>query len=240
MTPLPPSEQLLEAASLEKDRLGQQAAHLTTLYEATRRRLAEIERSLAVVEERHELLNRLSNAPGPTAAAPPISGASSAEGHDDLPEAGDGGREVLRGPSIRKTAVRVLVADSLDKPDAIHYREWFTKLVDAGYDIAGKDPLAVFLSQITRSPAVMKSKLPGVYGLDWGAADRVREDLAGLHRALLEISTITTTRPADLAHIRSRRAELTAQISQRERALEEILEVLPLNAAPPPPTTESA
>ena len=74
---------------------------------------------------------------------------------------------VLRGPAIRTTAVALLVASGRD---ALHYREWFDLLTQAGHEVAGKDPLAVFLTQITRSPAVRKGARPGEYVLDRGRA----------------------------------------------------------------------
>ena len=64
-------------------------------------------------------------------------------------------RAGLRGPAIREAAVRALVADGRE---ALHYREWF-ELLD--HEVAGKDPLAVFLTQLSRSPAVRKGARPG-------------------------------------------------------------------------------
>ena len=65
-------------------------------------------------------------------------------------------RAGLRGPAIREAAVRALVADGRD---ALHYREWFELLDER--TVAGKDPLAVFLTQLSRSPAVRKGAQPG-------------------------------------------------------------------------------
>ena len=60
------------------------------------------------------------------------------------------------GPDIREVAVRLLVDNGRE---AMHYREWYELLERAGHEIAGKDPLAVFLTQISRSPAV-QTRLP--------------------------------------------------------------------------------
>ena len=56
----------------------------------------------------------------------------------------------------------------------MHYREWYELLERAGHEIAGKDPLAVFLTQISRSPAVRRGARAGIYELDRGAFHRLR------------------------------------------------------------------
>ena len=50
--------------------------------------------------------------------------------------------------------------------------------------VAGKDPLAVFLTQLSRSPAVRKGAQPGVYELDRQAPARLRATLDDLHEQL--------------------------------------------------------
>jgi hypothetical protein len=121
----------------------------------------------------------------------------------------------LRGPAIREAAVRALVADGRE---ALHYREWFALL---GRDVAGKDPLAVFLTQLSRSPAVRKGARPGVYELDREAPQRLRAILDDLHEQLRNHTTGT-----NLTAIRARRAQLTAEIGRTEKALEEVARVL--------------
>ena len=126
---------------------------------------------------------------------------------------------LLRGPAIRRAAVEVLLAQA-DRPEALHYRDWFDLVRAAGFDVAGKDPLAVFLTQLSRSPVIRRGTQAGVYELDVTAParlgialDRLHEDLRGL-----------TARPeatADLAAIRARREQLTLEINQTEKALEE-------------------
>ena len=36
----------------------------------------------------------------------------------------------------------------------VHYRDWYDLLVDAGARVAGKDPVATFLTQVARAPGV--------------------------------------------------------------------------------------
>ncbi|MEJ7567760.1 MAG: hypothetical protein WKF41_05790 [Gaiellaceae bacterium] len=71
----------------------------------------------------------------------------------------------LRGRRLREIAVELLRQRRVPG-DVVHYREWFDLLVAAGVRIAGKDPLATFLTQISQAPEV-KSVRPrsGLYRL---------------------------------------------------------------------------
>jgi hypothetical protein len=105
----------------------------------------------------------------------------------------------------------------------LHYRDWYERLLDAGFTVAGKDPQAVFSTQLTRSPVVRKSTQGGIYGLDRHAPQRLRREHEALQGRLREL-----TAPAadDLAAIRARRAALTREISRAEKALAEALELV--------------
>ena len=131
---------------------------------------------------------------------------------------------MLRGPAIREAAVRVLL-DQPEAIDALHYRRWYEILVEAGFRIAGKDPVAVFLTQLSRSPLVRKSSSPGVYEVDRQAPLRIRNRLERLQAELREV-TVAAPGPVALGTVRARRHELDLAISQQERALEEALRVL--------------
>lgn len=59
----------------------------------------------------------------------------------------------LRGQRLREVAVEVLVSHAQPgKP--IHYRDWYRLVSAQGCAVAGKDPLATFLAQVTRAPEV--------------------------------------------------------------------------------------
>ena len=88
--------------------------------------------------------------------------------------------------------------------------------------MAGSDPLAVFLTQLTRSPAVHKSTQAGVYGVDRQAPQRIRQRLERLACELREV-TAAAPDPVELATVRARRRELDRAISRQEHALEEAL-----------------
>jgi hypothetical protein len=136
-----------------------------------------------------------------------------------------GGRE-LRGPEIRAAAVRLLLADPAGA-EALHYRDWFQRLADAGFSVRGKDPQAVFLTQLTRSPLIRKSTQAGVYQLDRNAPERLRRRLDDLQREMRELTAPTFVSGAtDLAAVRAQRVALGKDISRVEKALEEALQLL--------------
>jgi hypothetical protein len=93
--------------------------------------------------------------------------------------------------------------------------------VRAGHEVAGKDPLAVFLTQLGRSPVIRRTGRPGVYALDAAAPEKLKQRLDRLHRELKELAA-----GDDLTAIRVRRETLTKQIADTEKALDEATRVL--------------
>jgi hypothetical protein len=225
-----PSVRLVRAARAEREGLERQRVRLEAARSKVLAELRRIDDAMSTLAEREMLLERLAS---PAAASSPpakpspsvgsVAGALSsvsvderqstpAAGHRELPVIG-----VLRGPSIRRAAVAILLERRLN---ALHYREWFRLLGDEGYAVEGKDPLAVFLTQISRSPVVRKSTQSGVYELDIEAPDRLRRRIAQLHGELRELTT-PSANGVDLGQMRARRREITAAIGHAERALEE-------------------
>jgi hypothetical protein len=221
-----PSARLLRAAAAEREDLARHRDRLVTAREQLREELARIDASLHEVDERARLLDRLAGPeptrPGerPTAVARATAG-DAAAGQD---RAADRAAPKLHGPAIRRAAVEALLALP-ERPEALHYRDWYAALHDAGFEVAGKDPLAVFLTQISRSPVIRKSTQPGVYELDTGAAHRLRDRLDRLHADLRALSA-TPSAATDLAAVRSRRAQIHAEIGHVEKALVEAEELL--------------
>ncbi len=232
-----PSPRLLRAVVAERETLERQRAQLAREADALRASLARIEAGMAEIDALTARLDDLATpgeapaaatgdatreaAPGDATAGarrgPARRRRSRSRGHPprSSPAATEGGRATLRGPAIRTTAVALLVASGRD---ALHYREWFDLLTQAGHDVAGKDPLAVFLTQITRSPAVRKGARPGEYVLDRGARATLQRRLDDLNQQLATLPQQTT----DLTELRTRRAQLTADITKLEKALEEV------------------
>ena len=96
--------------------------------------------------------------------------------------------EALRGRGLREAAVEIAARRrGLGKP--IHYREWFELLLAEGHRVEGKDPLATFLTQMTRSPVVLRQpEQPGFYRVDLEAGSD--EALRELERAQSVLATI--------------------------------------------------
>ena len=73
--------------------------------------------------------------------------------------------EELRGERLREVALEVLRGLS-STGDPVHYRIWFEALVDSGYRVSGRDPLATFLTQVSRIDRVEKiGRRSGLYRL---------------------------------------------------------------------------
>jgi hypothetical protein len=226
-----PSSRLLRAAVAERADLARHRERL--IHERSRLlgELRELDEALAAVDRRLEVLAELAGEPQEARpGSAPVVSAAAGNGVSAPGASPDENRTVLRGPAIREAAVRVLIAQP-GPIEALHYRRWYELLVETGFRIAGKDPLAVFLTQLSRSPLVRKASAPGVYEVDRQAPLRIRQRLDRLQAELREVTVgapghIATASPIELGAVRARRHELDLAISQQERALEEALRVL--------------
>jgi hypothetical protein len=222
-----PSRRMRAAADAERGRVERELARLAARESELLVDLAAVQAARGELEHQRDVLShfthddredRPARTPGREArrlrALP-----SPAPAHTD-------GATVLRGARIRETAVRVLAANS--QPDApVHYRDWFELLTSQGFMPAGKDPLATFLTQIGRSPVVQRTTTQGMYVLDLEFPRRARERLA---RLAAELSAAQNLSPSvtveEIAGARERRAQLTADLQEAERQLEEALRAL--------------
>ncbi|MGH2882674.1 MAG: hypothetical protein ACRDPA_08270 [Solirubrobacteraceae bacterium] len=214
-----PSSRLLRAAQAEqadlirhRQRLGDERSRLLD-------ELRQLDQALAATDRRLEVIAELAGGPLEAAAhdREPVPGGVDTASEAEL-------RAVLRGPAVREAVVHVLL-EQPEPIEALHYRRWYELLVEAGFEVAGKDPLAVFLTQLSRSPLVRKASAPGVYEVDRQAPLRIRQWLERLQAELREV-TVAAPGPIELGAVRARRHELDVAISQQERALEEALRVL--------------
>ena len=204
-----PSQRLLEHMAAERSKLERAIA-------AAERRTAELEREIA----------RL----------------SAASGHhrkqlDELCRLGVARREddrerVLRGVELRQTAVQLLASSSYrDRP--LSYRLWFELLEQSGFTAAGKDPVATFLTEITRSPVVARTTRAGVYQLDFDFPRRARRELASLHSQREQHRLRPAVDVATLAAASSARRHIDREITRVERELREAVESLEGELLPP-------
>jgi hypothetical protein len=71
----------------------------------------------------------------------------------------------LRGQRLREIAVELL-RQKRGIGTVVHYRDWYALVQEAGIRVAGRDPLATFLTQIARAPGVESVKpRSGLYRL---------------------------------------------------------------------------
>ncbi len=212
-----PTPRLLKAAEAEREQLARHRRKLLETRESLRAELNRIENSLEEVTELETLLERLVGVP----AGGEADGEEALAGRPTDEDTGDEGEglTVLRGPDIRREAVRLLLTH-LGRPEALHYRDWYALLQEAGFAAGGKNPLATFLTQLSRSPAVRKSTQAGVYELDRDALRRLRRRRDEVQEELREL-TATQTQGAEAAAIRARRTELNTELGRVEKALEE-------------------
>jgi hypothetical protein len=208
------STRLKRAAVAERAQLAKRRERVERARVGVRTELERLERELADIDEHLELLVRI--APGAGDDAQPT------RRNGDTPRQQEPGvARVLHGSAIRATAVRLLV--ERDPPvDAIHYRDWYRLLEEHGFAVAGKKPLAVFLSQVSRSPLMRKATSAGVYALDRDAAERLRRELSQLEADLHTLTSQSPSRPTD-GGTQTRRRELLLAIGRHERALDEAL-----------------
>lgn len=236
-----PSSRLVRAAVAEQADLVRHRERLSCERERLTRALREVDDALSATERRLEVLAELAgSARHPAVSEPglvsPRSGDDAANAAGAPPQ--DDARPALRGPAIREAAVRALLTQP-ERIDALHYRRWYELLLEAGFGVAGKDPVAVFLTQLSRSPLVRKTSTPGVYEVDRQAPLRIRHRLERLQAELREV-TVAAPGPVELGAVRARRHELDLAISQQERALEEALRVLGGDEARAPASAANA
>lgn len=158
------SKRLHAAAAAELAALRRRRERLARKRDDVQEHLAELDGQLAELDERTSMLEQLA----PPEAPSPPSGTLEPDRREQ--------HTLLRGPAIREAAVRLLAAQPAPSP--MHYQAWLRMLEEAGYEVDGKQPSAVFLTQISRSPAVRKAAgHPGTYELDREAPRRLQHTL---------------------------------------------------------------
>lgn len=119
----------------------------------------------------------------------------------------------------------LLLASSPNPRRPIHYQQWYELFKQAGYGIDAQDPLATFLTQVSRSPVVRRAGAPGLYAIDFDAPTALRERLRRLEDELARGSVAGESADA-LVDARRRRAKLLTDARAVERQLEEALRAL--------------
>jgi hypothetical protein len=218
-----PSRRMQAAAAAERERVERELARLAARQDELAAELAAVQARRATLEQQREVLNHFTFGNGGTT--------SDTEGRriralQARQPPGASVKTVLRGAHIRETAVRVLAANA--QPDApVHYRDWFELVTAQGFIPAGKDPLATFLTQVSRSPVVQRTTSSGMYVLDLDFSRRARERLQRLTAELAETQHASSELTVEeIATARERRGQLTAKLQETERQIEEALRSL--------------
>ena len=216
-SPATPSTRLLAAAEADRDRIERELSRVARRAEELARELQQTVELRSELKQQAALLEQLS---GPRQLGLHDSSAEAREdGQTDEPANG-----YLKGARIRAVAVRLLAAsDQASQP--IHYSEWFASLERAGFGVAGRDPLATFLTQISRSPVVEKTDGPGLYRLNLETPHRLHTRLRELQQELSRLHDGQQTLEAVIS-IRERRAQIASEIARVERELEEAIAAL--------------
>lgn len=217
-----PSRRLRSAAAAEVTRVDRALAKVTARERALAAELATVTTEREALERDRQTLidlagrDAITSAPEP-APAPRLRAVPAVAG------------TVLRGAQIRMVAVRLLT-EHADADTAIHYRDWYALFVAQGHMAGGKDPLATFLTQITRSPVVCRSTVDGVYSLDAGFIGRARVRRTQLITDLAVTHDLTPHADGEeIATARTQRDRLTRELHALERDLGEALRVLAPN-----------
>ncbi len=218
-----PSRRIQAAAAAENERVEREIARLDARASELTAELAAIQTAREELEHQRRVLNHFTN------GREPARGEHASRRLEALPDprgAVSNGATLLKGASIRKAAVRVLAATH-ERERPVHYRDWFALLTAQGFLPGGKDPLATFLTQVSRSPLVKRTTTAGVYVLDHDFPSRARERVAMLNEQLLETQQLPPHATVNqIAESRERGAQLLASLHETERQLDEALRSL--------------
>jgi hypothetical protein len=177
------SARMQRAAAAEYGRLARQHERASGIRDGLLEKLATVEAEIAVIENDQSLLRQITPSLGDRdKRRTPVNKSAAVTS----PPSGETAHRQLTGPSIRHTAVKVLLEQPV-RTEALHYRQWFGLVKKAGYEVVGKLPEAVFLTQINRSPVITRSTEPGVYALDRMAVPRLESHVNVLQARLDEL-----------------------------------------------------
>src|ERR1700744_5570675 len=159
-----PSAAMVRTARSEAARVQRALDTLVQRRAALMAQVADLDAQMQSHERRLELLRELADVEEATPAA----------------EVGPGGpavapARVLKGRELRREAGRLLWRWRGAEP--VHYREWFERVLAAGYITGGKDPAASFLSNVRESPTGLRAEGQGRYRLDPTSIDRIERQI---------------------------------------------------------------
>jgi hypothetical protein len=139
-------------------------------------------------------------------------------------------RRAIKGAELRRVAGRQLWASQGEQE--VHDREWFERLIAAGYAIGGKDPLASFLTNIRDSPVVARGSRQGYYKLDPKSGGPLEQQLNEVQAELADVERSIDRAYADaepsagIEALREHRSHLRQTAKRVEAKLDEVRYVL--------------
>jgi septal ring factor EnvC (AmiA/AmiB activator) len=209
-SPSIPSAALVRTARNEIERVERGIARTEQRRDALVAQLQELDDELAGYAHRKKLLEELVY----VEQAAPVADVVSAKQRPS--------KRAIKGAELRRIAGHLLWSSHQEQE--MHYREWFERMLAAGFAIGGKDPVASFLTNVRESPAVERGSKQGYYKLNPNSLDRVAQELneaeaelADLEHSISRAYAVTTT--GDPVHPETLRKHRT-QLKQRLKRLE--------------------
>jgi hypothetical protein len=184
-------------AQRSRERLDAYRRQVEQRIEGLRAEYDQLKAELAWINERSELLARLS---------------------DDRYAAR--GATVLRGAELREQAVIILATRAgTDRP--MHYKDWYEETLRAGFAVLGKRPTAAFLTAATRSPFVVRMPEPGFYSFVPDAARGLEEEAEKIRADLAMVDAHVARQQNVSPVMRKHRTGLLASLRRLERHVAE-------------------
>jgi hypothetical protein len=212
---LRPSTTLRRAALADRSRLERAQERLRGQQETLREELKRLDGELVALDDRISTIDSLLGDVHEAASVPAAAGGPSAVGRP----------APLRGAEIRKHAARRFFLTHGSGP-SLHYRRWFDLLVADGSEIAGRDPLASLLTNLNRSPVVVRGDEPGTYAIDPRAPERLRAELGERQAELRDLSRVMGREISPSQRLREHQRDLLSAIGRLEALVSEAEDVL--------------
>jgi septal ring factor EnvC (AmiA/AmiB activator) len=212
-SPALPSAALLRTARSELARIERAVTRIQQRRAALLGQLAELDDEAEGYARRRRLLEELAYVehavPTPAPGAPAQRPAKGA----------------IKGRELRRVAGQLLWSAQRDRE--IHYREWFERVIAAGYAVGGKDPVASFLTNIRDSPAVRRGSAQGRYRLDPNSLEAIAQQIAETQAELADVEqsierTDASTEQRTIDALRGHRDELKQSLRGLEAKMREL------------------
>jgi Mg2+ and Co2+ transporter CorA len=229
-TSAPPSAALVRTARNEIGRIDRSIATIEQRRAALLSQLAELDAEADGYRRRRDLLEELVAVENLPPAEVTASAAPS-------------GTQLIKGADLRRVAGKLLWSAQGERE--VHYREWFERVVAAGYAVGGKDPVASFLTNIRDSPAVRRGSSQGHYRLDLASIERVAQEIREAHAELNDVEqslarTYAANAGAPTEALRDHRDHLKQLLKRLDANMQELQTIFEDESALTAPVVKAA